>query len=43
MTHSDWIDRLVVALRHRGVDGERVGELVVEIEAYLRDSGATPD
>lgn len=43
MTHSNWIDRLVVALRHRGVDGERVGELVVEIEAYLRDSGSTPD
>lgn len=43
MTHSDWIDRLVVALRHRGVDGERVGELVAEIEAYLRDSGSTPD
>lgn len=43
MTHSDWIDRLVAALRHRGVEGQRVGELVVEIEAYLRDSESKPD
>lgn len=43
MTHSDWIDRLVLALRHRGVEGQRVGELVVDIEAYLQDSGTTPE
>lgn len=42
MSHPDWIDRLVLALLYRDVDGSRVGEIVTEIETYLADSGVDP-
>lgn len=44
MTHAVWIylGQLVRALQMEGVDGRRIGEMVVEIEQHLADSGADP-
>lgn len=44
MTAAVWIylGQLVRALQMEGVDGRRIGEMVVEIEQHLEDSGADP-
>lgn len=44
MRQQDWVylGQLVRALQLEAVDGRRIGEMVVEIEQYLEESGADP-
>lgn len=39
---GSYSDQLVVALRLRDVPGQRIGEVVAEVEAYTVDSGQDP-
>jgi hypothetical protein len=38
-----WRDSLIMELRMRDVSGERIGEVLAEVDAYCADSGQTPD
>ncbi|MDJ0922929.1 MAG: hypothetical protein QNJ77_00090 [Acidimicrobiia bacterium] len=44
MTDATWVylAQLVRSLQQEGVDGRRIGEMVVEIEQHLEDSAADP-
>jgi hypothetical protein len=44
MRQQDWtyLGQLVRALQMEAVDGKRIGEMVVEIEQYLEESGSDP-
>lgn len=37
-----YVGRLVLALRTRDVPGERIGEVIAEVEAHVAESGETP-
>jgi hypothetical protein len=37
-----YVDRLVLALRMRDVPGERIGQVIAEVEAHVAESGEAP-
>lgn len=42
MTTGTYVDHLVLALRMRDVPGDRIGQVVAEVEAHLAESRETP-
>ena len=43
MTATRYVERLVLELRQRDVPGDRIGEVVAEVEAHVAESGETPE
>lgn len=41
--HTKWRDALVFHLRMADVPGDRIGDILLEVESHLAESGETPD
>ncbi len=40
--HQTWRDDLIVHLRMKDVPGDRIGDILLEVESHLRQTGETP-
>lgn len=40
--HQTWRDQLIYHLRMKDVPGDRIGDILLEVESHLRETGETP-
>lgn len=41
--HRKWRDDLIVQLRLKDVPGDRIGDILLEVESHIRETGETPE